>query len=439
MADSRDSALRPETLALDALIKATVSRASHAGEGVDALLFMGNWHQAVPSILIQDPVLEPVDKVVWMVIMLGASAGRGHTAFPDYESLMRKANVASTATISRALAILRLTRWLTQCAQGRPATGRFAPNLYILHDEPLPLADALYLDDAYMQFVQQAQQHHHARVRCVAQAVLDGLDLDIQAGRNLGERELPVERRLQAAQVLSSSTQNRDRAGRYFMFPVEVVQRLQNTAEDTASVAEGTAPAAEDRLQNSKAVDQFQNLKAVEFPYEGSSSCSLRNHYKNTTTTTTTENSARACGGSAELDSPAPDTATLIYPPRLSDNQRLLADRYLAMIAPEDRQPVLDELQGRLASEHKGMQPVYDELRFLHSLCKSAQQGQFVPNLGIKVVEARQERTQHVPSPKAEPPDPQVLEARARAKAFGEAQLAKLRESLGMTPRSDDP
>jgi hypothetical protein len=32
---------------------------------------------------------------------------------------------------------------------------------------------------------------------------------------------------------------------------------------------------------------------------------------------------------------------------------------------------VLDELQGRLESEQKGMKPVYDELRFLHSLCKA--------------------------------------------------------------------
>jgi hypothetical protein len=96
----------------------------------------------------------------------------------------------------------------------------------------------------------------------------------------------------------------------------------------------------------------------------------------------------------SESSSPGslPTDQALIYPPRLSDNQRLLADRYLAMINPEDRQLVLDELQGRLSSEQKGMKPVYDELRFLHSLCKAAQKGEFVPNLGIKVVEARQER-----------------------------------------------
>ena len=39
------------------------------------------------------------------------------------------------------------------------------------------------------------------------------------------------------------------------------------------------------------------------------------------------------------------------------------------------------------------MKPVYDELRFLHSLCKAAQKDEFVPNLGIKVAEARKERS----------------------------------------------
>lgn len=434
MADSRES-LRPETLALDALIQATVARVRSAGDdaSTDALLFMGNWHQAVPSILIQDPVLEPVDKVVWMVIMLCASDARGRAAFPDYDTLARKSNVSSSATISRALAILRLTRWLTQCATVPRSAGRFTRNVYILHDEPLPLVDALYLDAGYMQFVQQAQQHHHARVCQVAQAVCDGLDLDIRSGRNLSHSESVLERRLQAVQMLSSSTKNPDREGRYFTFPAAVIHRLQRSAE-------GAASEVGDHPQNLKAEDRLQNSKAVALPYDRSScSSSSKNHYKNTTTTTPTENSARDCRGLSQADAQTPETTALIYPPRLSDNQRLLADRYLATVAPADRQPVLDELQGRLASEHKGMQPVYDELRFLHSLCKSAQRGQFIPNLGIKVVEARQERAQHVPPVEVDAPKPEELEARARAKAFGEEQLAKLRESLGMQAKTDKP
>ena len=38
------------------------------------------------------------------------------------------------------------------------------------------------------------------------------------------------------------------------------------------------------------------------------------------------------------------------------------------------------------------MKPVYDEIRFLHFLCRAANKGKFVPNLGIKVRDERIER-----------------------------------------------
>lgn len=136
--------LRPETHALDALIQATIERVQRESGNThaDTMLFMGNRHQSFPTLVVQDPVLEPVDKLVWMVIMLQAQETGGSTAFPSYEYLAKKTNVSSTSTISRAIAILRATRWLTLCARLREASGRFRGNVYALHDEPLPLADA---------------------------------------------------------------------------------------------------------------------------------------------------------------------------------------------------------------------------------------------------------------------------------------------------------
>lgn len=155
--------LQPETYALDALIKATVEQVKN--DAADALLFMGNWHRANPSRVIQDSVLEPVDKLIWMVIMLHARDAGGRTSFPDDELLASKADVSSTSTISRAIAILRLTRWLTLCANVRQKSGSFTGNIYILHDEPLPLLDTVHLDGDYRGFVEQSIAHHHARVQ----------------------------------------------------------------------------------------------------------------------------------------------------------------------------------------------------------------------------------------------------------------------------------
>ena len=79
-----EPSVRPETHALDALIKATIQCAAANADPTspDTMLFMGNWHQAIPSLVIQDPVLEPVDKLVWMVIMLHArETGCGTSGF----------------------------------------------------------------------------------------------------------------------------------------------------------------------------------------------------------------------------------------------------------------------------------------------------------------------------------------------------------------------
>ena len=112
------AAIRSETLALDALIQETVAQAeASTGQGpADRMLFLGNRHQSFPTAVIKDSVLEPVDKLVWMVIMLSVHETGGNTAFPGYEAIGKMVNVSSRSTIARAIAILRATRWLTLCA-----------------------------------------------------------------------------------------------------------------------------------------------------------------------------------------------------------------------------------------------------------------------------------------------------------------------------------
>ena len=403
-----EPSVRPETHALDALIKATIQRAKANSDNAspDTMLFMGNWHQAIPSLVIQDPVLEPVDKLVWMVIMLQARETGGRTAFPSYDRLASKTNVSSTSTISRAIAILRLTRWLTLCAKVRGKSGQFKGNVYVLHDEPLPFVDALHLDAQYMQFLEQSVEHHHARVRAVAQGVLDSLDEGMRSGQDISQRESSLEPRAQAVNTLSNISNNQDSARRYFAFSANVLNQLKNTR-----------PA-----KNPPEKNQNQNSKTVEKTHYRSG-CS---HNKLTTTTTPTQNKVNNENAFSE------NTEPLIYPQRLSDNQRVLADRYLTMINPQERQIVLDELQGRLESEKKGMNPVYDELRFLHSLCKAVQQGEFIPNLGIKVAEARAKRKQHVQAPEVVQKKELSAEEKQRVQEFGSQQLAKLKQTFSM-------
>ena len=152
----------------------------------------------------------------------------------------------------------------------------------------------------------------------------------------------------------------------------------------------------------------------------GSSSCIYK--------TTTTENEV------SNFDSTDEDGQSLVYPRRLSDSYREIANRHLNKLFPAQRQPVLDELEGRLQAEQKGMKPVYDEISFIISLCKLTKQGKFQPNLGIKVRDSRIEREamrQRARTAAAATVSDESEEQREKRRANGQARLSSMRRALG--------
>ncbi len=391
--------IRSETLALDALIQDTIAQAGASkGQGpADRMLFLGNRHQSFPTAVVKDPVLEPVDKLVWMVIMLSVRETGGTTAFPGYDAIGKMANVSSRSTIARAIAILRATRWMTLCARMRKTSGRFCGCVYALHDEPLPLVDALHLDADYMSFLDNALSHGHARVRTVAQGVLDSMDEDIQAGKAVCAQAHPIENRIQSTVATKSGYPRR-----YFSFTRNVVKRLRSDSIEHKR----------DGIHH----DQISN----------SGSCS--SSYINKTTTTHT-------GKPSNFALTGEDNQPLVYPTRLCNNHREIAARYLSAVAPEQRQPVLDELEGRFQAEEKGMPPVYDEISFLHSLCKLTRQGKFIPNLGVKARNRRCERKKaraEASQSKLSQPPSETDEQQRERNTRGIKHISEIRKIIGI-------
>ncbi|MES9970585.1 MAG: hypothetical protein ABW092_11170, partial [Candidatus Thiodiazotropha sp.] len=186
--------------------------------------------------------------------------------------------------------------------------------------------------------------------------------------------------------------------------------------------------------------DQGQKLNPVE---EGGknlqpqnlnpASCSCSDN-KKTTTTHHSEQKKFVLHGEGE--------APLIYPRRLSDNQRELADRYLNKVPPDQRQAILDELEGRIRSEQRGMKPLYDEMSFLNSLCKALKKGEFESNLGIKVHEERMARERTLQQRKTQCADQSTnpgLEDLRRKIQAGEGPIAEMRKTLGIrSPSKQD-
>lgn len=385
--DRPQQGIRPETLALGALIEATIARATanESKRRSDGLLFLGNRHIALPMLVVKDPVLEPVDKQVWMTIMVQAEETGGYTAFPSYDYIRRTANIASKSTVARSIAILRATRWLPLCARVRERNGRFLGNVFALCDEPLPLADVLHLDAGYMQFLQSTRNNAHARVRQITSGVLATLDADIRDGVDICASDHPASCRMEAAETIAN-----EGADRFYALNAQAVKVL------SSAWSGGQPPGG-----------QGQDPAATMSPPTGS----------NAPVTGT-------------------DGAALIYPKRLGENERELSNRYLDGVLPEQRQPILDELEGRFRSEEKGMRPLYDAMSFLNSLCKAMRNGTFKLNLGARVQAERtaREKARIKRRPGlGVPPDPRKLRDQIEA---GTGAFSKIRDSLGLPERT---
>jgi len=171
--------------------------------------------------------------------------------------------------------------------------------------------------------------------------------------------------------------------------------------------------------------DRVRNSNAQNSNSGGSSS-----YINKTTTTQTGEPSKFAHAGE--------EGKPLVYPGRLCANHRDIANRYLRGLIPAQRQPILDELEGRFQAERKGMKPVYDEISFLIRLCELAKSGDFQPNLGIKVQEARRAReaSRHRAVRRDTPAVPkETEEERHKRMAAAQERVTAMREVLGM-PRN---
>ena len=152
-------------------------------------LFSGQSHEVVPRRLLLDSRLTPLERNAWQVFRLMLQGQSLVT--PRYEDLqpylssVPYGTSASRETIARVLTMLRLTRWLSLVSRGRDLSGRLRGSLYILHDEPLTPAEAMELDQDYLELVGHALSHNTKAVRMVAQHILKEIrqDTDIDLGR----------------------------------------------------------------------------------------------------------------------------------------------------------------------------------------------------------------------------------------------------------------
>jgi len=203
-----------------------------------------------------------------------------------------------------------------------------------------------------------------------------------------------------------------------FSYRTGPITRLQNAPQSIPPT---------DRIQNSNALDPVRFLDDRKSNRQSSSSCCL---YKTTTPEAAAVRNSNGGDPSAQL----------VYPGRLTPEQRETAARQLAALPDDLRQAVLDELEGRLRAERQGAKPVYDALSYLRHLCGKAAAGDFEANLGLEVGGERRRRQAEAERCRQAQLAHKAAERQRdepRARPDVSAQIAALKAALGGQPGTD--
>lgn len=379
----------------------------------DRMLFSGIWNDAYPAILVRDPILPDSAKIQLLYLMQELRSNPyGANPLPSVEKTSRDLGKSPT-TVVRDRAIIRMTRWASQCQRVRDAQGRMRGLVWMLHGEPASLAEATALDSEHMELLEQAGAGHFDRIaRRAAQLVLAAIDHDIGSGRDPLEPVNPTEQRFEALQTLKNGI------GRYFSgFFIE--EPISNS-ETGDTAADG--PISKFETSNSKprkpvsnietSTDrQLSNFETRIHPFDfhdiskSETSDSSSSSTKRTTTTDSmrsdntvvthttsqrhspdarngvvSDNSVVTTISKTDTNEPAANgSTTLQWPTSFDDNRKRLVQRMLQHHLTgrfSDQQEVIYALSVKLEDKSD---PIRNLGYYIAKLCKLALAGELCP------------------------------------------------------------
>ncbi len=342
------------------------------------VMHLGNEHIALPSFLLADPVLEMVDKGIYSTIRLltPKNINNSNFAYPTYDKICKVANVGSHATVARALAILRITRWLTS-KQVTSSAGIVA-NVYITHDQPLDIIDMETIDDGYMEYVTECLSHNHNRVCQVAQTILTQYENDMLSGKDLSQPVHHLESIVDANSYLNGNKQTS-----YFGLSNDAIEHLRKTRyrKEPSSNIEEPNSFSSLKIEEHFQIEPTSNIKEqrdkpsslIEEPIsvgssnieEPSSSCSSLN----ITTTTKKQTFYISVNPDESLNQLIKECFTTLKP-----EQHYRIGRLLMRINSEDRESMVYEVSNRI---QYGNKPIPNPVGYIGRLCGLLKSGEY--------------------------------------------------------------
>jgi hypothetical protein len=291
------------------------------------------------------------------------------------------ANIGSDATVSRAISILRLTRWIVRAEVLRDLGGRIIRVVYDICDEPECLQTVIALDTSYLGFVETSQFHNHPAVAHAARMAQGGIDQfigevahGIRAVRSLSPTEKQEIRQRSLEELEQFQAGNVEQANYHGMSLCNKISLLDEPDDEDIWIPDEN-PEPETRLQklksgseNGESETRLQFLKSQNNQTSKTEECSS-NSSSSFITTTTADKEKREFSNS---DLFWPD----ILKSELNDNERRLILRSLSKVDSQDRQPLINQLTGRMLDR---TQPeIEDPVKYMAWLIKHHLKGEEV-------------------------------------------------------------
>ncbi|MFL9676051.1 STY4528 family pathogenicity island replication protein [Pseudomonas marginalis] len=318
------------------------------------IIFTGNPHEAVPRRLLLDNRLTPLERNAWQVFRLLLNDD-GLTSFPTYEQLRpylasTPFKLASRETVAKALTALRMTRWLSLGGRVRDeVTGQMKGNIYLLHDEPVSIAEAVLLDRGYLELLGECVGHSNKSIRDVAAHVFEELAADPYLRENALPSHLEKLQQRMVGQGWTNTTVAQAGASESELSNFEsVLSGNESELSEKAPVRNHTGPSSDSELSRKTC-----SVSPVRNP--------------NSSSTSTHTDVCKNTVSRAREDLRLPEQLL-----QLASEQRRSVMVALGTVQPELQQKVLDQWAARCASAE-----VRNPAGYLFGMIQKAQRGEF--------------------------------------------------------------
>lgn len=369
---------------------------SNAGGSKDtgALIFLGNMHDAFPRLLITDKALTSREIHLWQLIRVAVSNPLQPEMLPNQELLCEYLK-CSRPIVSQSTSVLRALRWLTLCNQVRSSTGQFMGNVYALHDEPLCLADTMYLDQDYLDFIQDCIKSKTPRLNEIGKLVDSDIAAQIDADINIGESPSQIQ---QSMRRLNSFADIQKNSVKFAEHEIEGdhVKNLNTVKNNTSIHVKNLNTAKSEKLNTDQGLtanhvkktkinkkadsdadsSRVKNLNTAKFQklYTASALTRGSNVSNVSKKTYITENLGKSsCDDNKVFEQ-------LRFPTLLSEGQSKAIGRMVVRLPEDDQQYMLDYLDNKLKAAKAGRdEPVRNLFAYFGSICKKQKEGALEP------------------------------------------------------------